>query len=222
MAEDEKGGIRQVADDAGLNAEGRRALGREVEIESKRYNAAGGPSTATARPAFGPTTTPTSEVPEGKLNEEAESAQPEVSELVGLECWHAALPNREFLQLEIGGVVPIEGSPRSGTMGTHGVIVEAEWELRAADGAVLVRGDDDGARIDELLSHVRGEIVSVDVAPVDLTLELVFANGLCLIGHPVKTAVGEPLWEIFLSGNRMITAREGALSRGWSDGRKQV
>ncbi len=127
------------------------------------------------------------------------------------------MANGEYLQIEFGGVVPIKGSRRSATMGTHGAIVKTDWELRAADGSVVAREDDDGARIDEALSHFRGEIVSVEVAPADLTLELVLANGVCLIAHPTKTPVRESLWKVFLPGDRMITAGEGGLVRGRSD-----
>jgi hypothetical protein len=77
------------------------------------------------------------------MSHEFDRAQHEVSELVGLECWDAITPNDEYLQIEIGGVVPIEGSRRSATMGTHCAIVKTDWELRAADGSVLAREDDD-------------------------------------------------------------------------------
>jgi hypothetical protein len=68
------------------------------------------------------------------------------------------------------------------------------------------------------VSRLRGEIVSVDIAPADLTLELVLANGVCLIAHPATTVLGEePLWKVFLPNHRMITAGQSGVTRGRSD-----
>lgn len=151
---------------------------------------------------------------------DARSAEEELRELVGLDCWAAGFPNNEDIQLNIGGKESIEGSPRGTTMGTHILSqFESEWEIRdALTGAVLASSGSDAETVRLVLPRLESRIVTIAVDTSSATLAVTFATGVELVAWAGATARDQDeIWEALLPGNRCLVGRKEGIYFGLAD-----
>lgn len=147
------------------------------------------------------------------------SAEGELQEFVGLDCWAAGFPNNEDIQLNIGGEEPIEGSPRGTTMGTHILSqFESEWEIRDAGGTVPASSGTDAQTVWRVLPRLESRIMAISLDAASATLTVKFATGVELVAWADATASGDDdIWEALLPGNRSLTGRKDGVHVGRSD-----